>query len=446
MPRLGTRREVVAQTVVADDYPLTEVPQSARRGLLSLTTVLLGFVFFTPTMLAGAQVATAFRPGALFTVLLTGSLILGTYVAVLAVIGARTGLTTVLLARYTLGSGGSKWADILLGGTQVCWYAVTAAFLSELIVEAFGWQGFEWLVIILGSALTGLTAYIGYRGIEVLSALSVPLMFILCCWVVVRATDEVGGLGGFGATEPTTVLPWATAVTIVVGTFVSGGTQTPNWSRFARLPRQAFVAAFGSFFVANLLMLVFGAVGALAFAEGDFVSVLLRLNLTVAAVVLLALNVWTTQDNAAYAFGLAGAELTGVHGKRPFVVGGIAIAMVLALSGIYEALPQYLVLLGVLIPPLGGTIIGDYVFVWRGKLPPVNRTRFVRFRWTCVGAYATGTAVAFVSDQVEFGLPPVQGILVAIVAVPLFESLARRLGRQHNHTVLRSGETTTVPA
>lgn len=183
-------------------------------------------------------------------------------------------------------------------------------------------------------------------------------------------------------------------------------------------------------------MLVFGAVGALAFAEGDFVSVLRYLDLTLAAVVLLGLNVWTTQDNAAYAFGLAGAELTGVRGKRPFVVGGIAIAMVLALSGIYEALPQYLVLLGVLIPPLGGTIIGDYVFVWRGTLPPLARTRFVRFRWTCAAAYVTGTVVAFGTDQLALGLPPVQGIVAAILAVPLFEALARRAGWHTTHVVL----------
>lgn len=434
MAMLDTQRSAAAQTVAADDFPLTEVPLTARRGLFSLVTVLLGFVFFTPTMLAGAQVAAAFRPGSLLTILVTGSLILGTYVAVLAVIGARTGLTTVLLARYTLGIKGSKWADLLLGGTQVCWYAVTAAFFADLVVQAFGWHGYEWLVIIVGAALTGVTAYYGYRGIEVLSTLSVPLMFALCCWVLIRATDEVGGIGGFASAEPTDAIPWATAVTIVVGTFVSGGTQTPNWSRFAQLPRQAFIAAFGAFFFANLMMLVFGAVGALAYGEGDFVAVMLHLNLTLAAVVLLALNVWTTQDNSAYAFGLAGATLTGVPGKRPFVVGGVAIAVVLALSGIYEALPQYLVLLGVLIPPLGGAIIGDYVFVWRGKLPQVGETRFVPFRWTCIAAYAAGTITAFVTDQLAYGLPPVQGILVAMLAVPVFEWCAVRLGVHVTHS------------
>jgi cytosine permease len=427
------KKRPAAQILAEDDFPLTEVPHNARRGLFSLITVLLGFVFFTPTMLAGAQISTGFRPGSLLTILVTGSLILGCYVAVLAVIGARTGLTTVLLARFTLGSRGSKWADILLGGTQVCWYAVTAAFFAELVAQAFGWHGYEWLIIVVGASLTGVTAYYGYRSIELLSTLSVPLMFALCCWVLFMAFDEVGGAAGFGSIEPTSAIPWATAVTIVVGTFVSGGTQTPNWSRFARLPRDAFVAAFGAFFLANLLMLFFGAVGAMAYGNGDFVTVLLQLNVTLAAVLLLALNVWTTQDNSAYAFGLAGATLTGVPGKRPFVVGGIAIAVVLALSGIYEALPQYLVLLGVLIPPLGGTIIGDYLFVWRGTLPPVNETRFVPFRWTCIAAYAAGTVTAVVTDQLAYGLPPVQGIIVAILAVPVFEWCAKVLGRHTIH-------------
>ncbi|HEX6988229.1 MAG TPA: cytosine permease, partial [Bacillota bacterium] len=36
---------------VDPDYPLAQVPASARRGFWSLTVVLLGFTFFTPTML-----------------------------------------------------------------------------------------------------------------------------------------------------------------------------------------------------------------------------------------------------------------------------------------------------------------------------------------------------------------------------------------------------------
>ncbi|MDA8369650.1 MAG: cytosine permease [Nocardiopsaceae bacterium] len=425
------------ETVASDDYPLTEVPLRARRGLFSLLTVLLGFVFFTPTMLAGAQLSAAFRWNELVSVLVVGSLVLGLYVAALSWLGARTGLTTVLLARYTLGRFGAKWAGLLLGGTQVCWYAVTAVFLSELLVQALGWQDYTWLVIVLSSILTGAIAYYGYRGLEVLSGLSVPLMFGLCCWVTVQALNEVGGWGGLNAVDPRESLPWATAVTIAVGTFVSGGTQTPNWSRFARLPWQAFVAAFGAFFVGNLMMLVFGAIGAVAFQADDFVAVLLQMNMVIAAITLLFFNVWTTQENAAYAFGVAGAEIFGVAGKRPFIIIGVAAAILLALTGIYEALPQYLVLLGILIPPLGGVIIGDHIFVWRSrKLPSVEETRFLAVRWSCVTAYLLGTIVALVSDHMAIGLPPVQGIVVAALAVPVAEGMFRMLGvgTQHQHT------------
>ncbi|MGH3665729.1 MAG: cytosine permease [Egibacteraceae bacterium] len=427
-------------TSVDPDYPLAEVPAGARRGLVSLLVVLLGFTFFTPTMLAGAQIGVAFSFGDFLWVILLGSIILGGYVAVLATIGARSGLTTVLLSRYTLGTGGAKWADLLLGGTQVGWFAVTVAFLAQLLAEALGITGLTWLFMIVGGVLMGVTAYYGYRGMEILSAVSVPLLFVLAFWVLARALGEVGGWGGLSAVEPTETMALGTALTIVVGTFASGGTQTPNWSRFARRPWQGFVAALAAFFLANMLMLFFGAVGAIAFQESDFVAVLLQLNLVVAAVLLLLFNLWTTNDNAAYAFGVAGAELCDVDRKRPFVVGGVAIGIVLALTGVYDLLPQYLLLLGVFIPPLGGAIIGDYLFVWRGRLPELASVEFRRFRWSAIAAYVLATVVAFVSSRAEVGIPPLHGVVVAALAVPLLEWLLGRFGVDQRPRVRASTE------
>ncbi|HCJ57788.1 MAG TPA: cytosine permease, partial [Clostridiaceae bacterium] len=118
------------------DYPLDHVPQSARVGLLSLSAVLLGLTFFSPTMVAGGQVAASFGLNKFMTAMILGNLILGLYVAIMSVIGTKTGLTSVLLSRYTLGTGGSKWASFLLGGTQLGWYAVSAAYVAEIFVKA----------------------------------------------------------------------------------------------------------------------------------------------------------------------------------------------------------------------------------------------------------------------------------------------------------------------
>ena len=93
--------------VVDPDYPVTPVPRHARKSFVSLAVVLLGFTVFTPTMLAGAQLGAAFSLSELVQVILLGSLVLGVYVAVLGFIGARTGLTTVVMSRYVLGQRGA---------------------------------------------------------------------------------------------------------------------------------------------------------------------------------------------------------------------------------------------------------------------------------------------------------------------------------------------------
>lgn len=74
------------------DYPLSPVPAAARRGLISISVVLLGFTFFYPTMYAGAQIGRACRfwPD-LFLILGAGSLILGFYVAGLCAVSASPG-------------------------------------------------------------------------------------------------------------------------------------------------------------------------------------------------------------------------------------------------------------------------------------------------------------------------------------------------------------------
>jgi cytosine permease len=419
---------------VDPDYPIDPVPAHARKSLFSLAVVLLGFTFFTPTMLAGAQIGAAFRFGPLMAVLLLGSVVLGVYVAVLGAIGARTGLTTVLMARYSFGDKGSKLVSVLLGGTQVGWYGVTVAVLAQLTAQALGWEssGAEIALMVVGGAVMGATAYWGYKGMYALSLVSVPLLLALAGWVTWRSLEEVGGWSGLTAVEPTETLSVAAAVTIIVGTFASGGTQAPNWTRFARTPVVGFVAALVAFLVGQLLMLFFGAIGAVAFGEPDFVLVLFQLGLVAWGVVFLIGNLWTTNDNTAYNFGVAGAEIFNSPTKKPFVVGGVVLGTLLAITGIYDNLIQYLVWLGILIPPVGGVIIGDFLARWRHGVPDVATHDFPAVQWGNVGAYALGSLVAWASQELSWGIPPVNGILVALVAATVVSrsagtgALARR--------------------
>ncbi|MGK9219950.1 MULTISPECIES: cytosine permease [unclassified Microbacterium] len=415
------------QAAVDVDYPVSPVPASARKSFFSLVVVLLGFTIFTPTMLAGAELGTAFGLRDLLLVILVGSAVLGAYVATLGWIGARTGLTTVVMARYSLGTTGSKLASVLLGGTQIGWYGVVVGTIGDLTAQAFSWDGYgpRAAIMIAVSALMCLTACYGYRGMYWVSLVSTPLILILAVWVVFRSLDEVGGWSGLAAIQPEGSMTLAVAITTVVGTFVSAGTQAPNWTRFGRTGRQAVWACVIGFLVGNGLMILFGAIGAITFGEGDFVLVLYQLGLVGWGLFLLFGNLWKSNADAAYSFGVAGAALFERPSKLPFVVVGSVIGTVLALLGVNAHLPQYLSLLGVFIPPLGGVIIGDYLARWRRTQMPEGQT-LPRLNVLNLVVYAVASVLAWGSGVLEIGIPPVIGILAATLLTMAVSPLARR--------------------
>ena len=63
---------------------------------------------------------------------------LGAYVAAIGFLGARTGLTTVVMSRYTFGTAGSKLVSVLLGGTQIGWYGVAVGSIGQMTALEIG--------------------------------------------------------------------------------------------------------------------------------------------------------------------------------------------------------------------------------------------------------------------------------------------------------------------
>ncbi len=409
---------VVDAAVVDPDYPLERVPLAKRRGPVSVTIVMAGFVFFVPTLVTGGLVSASTGFGPYLPIAAVAAGVLALYIGVLGLISARTGLSTVLVARMVLGKVGGKWASVLLGGTQVGWYAITVAVLGDLVGQALGLET-TWPIVVVGGIGMAATAYFGIKGIEILSWVKVPLMLGLCLWVTFRAFSTAGGLSGLLGFDGDGSIPLAAAMTMLIATFISGGTQVGNWSRFSTPKIGTLWLVVGGVFLIQGAMLFFGAVGTAAYGISDFAELLLTMGLAGAGLFLVVANLWTTNDNTAYAYGVAGAELFGKNDKRPFIIGGTVVAIVLAVTGVTDALPGFLIMLGTLVPPLGGVIIGTFFLVWKGKDPMTAIDGAPAVVWSAVLAYAAGVAAAFLTNELAWGIPPLQGIVVAAVAAPL---------------------------
>ena len=411
-----------------NDYPLSEVPQHARKGLASMAMVLLGFTFFTATMFAGGKLGVAFDFTTLLMVIVLGNLLLGIYAASLGYIAFKSGLNTVLMGRFCFGERGSKLSDLILGLTQVGWYAWGTATAAVVLGKYFQLDSGAvlGLMLLFGMAFCA-TAYIGYRGLEILSWIAVPAMGLLLVLSMTVATTQVGGLDGLLALTPSASLDLSTALTLVFGTFVSGATQATNWTRFARDGKTAVLSSLVGFFIGNGLMIVVGAYGAMVYQQPDIVEVMVLQGLSVAAVVMLFLNLWTTQDNTIYNFAAAGCNLVRQDRRGTITLVGAGIGTLLAIAGMSDMLIPFLILLGSVIPPIGGVIMADFFHGHKGRYPQLSTTTLPRFNGVGLGAYAIGAVCAYVSPWVA----PLVGIGVAALSyVVLFEIQRVRVARQ----------------
>ncbi|MBD0268928.1 MAG: cytosine permease [Cyanobacteria bacterium Co-bin8] len=402
----------------SEDYPLSAVPLTARKSFWSLAPLLMGFALTSTTLFAGGAIGPSFTFPALLTVILIGNIILGAYCASLGFIAAKSGLTTVLMARFSFGNIGSRWVDFVMGATQIGWYAFTTAVIVQVLMSLFGLEpgssgygALYFVLVFFFNYIFCATAYIGYAAMDWLSRLAVPAMLVL---IVISFTIAFGDLGAAQIAPPTGELSLGAALAIVIGTFISGGTQATNWSRFANSGKNAILSTLLAFTLINGLLVFAGAFCTMVYGTQDLIQAMAMQGILAGAVLLLILNVWTTQDNTIYSFAVAGSNMFRTNKRHAFVLGGATFALVLTLSGIYEMLPSYLIFLGTVIPPIGGIIMVDFWVKHRGSFPDLDAP-LPAFNWAGIIAYVVASAVGYFTGQMDLGIGPVNGIVTAAV-------------------------------
>ncbi|WP_102348119.1 cytosine permease [Bacillus sp. Marseille-P3661] len=404
------------------DFSLEAVPQSHRHGFWKMLVVMLGLTFFSASMLSGGTLGMGLTLVQFIGIVLAGNLILGAYTGALAYIAAKTGLSTHLLTRYAFGEKGSYLSSFLLAGTQVGWFGVGVAMFAVPVQKVTG-MDMNLLVIVSGLLMT-ITAIYGMKALAILSFIAVPLITVLGSFSAFKATETVGGFEGLLQYQPAEAIGLAAALTICVGSFISAGTLTPDFTRFAHTKRSAVITTVIAFFIGNSLMFVFGAIGAIATGQSDISEVMFIQKLILPAILVLGLNIWTTNDNALYASGLGFSNITKIKKSKVVVFNGIVGTI--AAMWLYNNFVGWLSILGATLPPIGAIILADYFIVNRGKYKKFEQMKFKAVNWIALVAWGAGVVTAnFVP-----GIPPVNALLgSAITFVVISKLVAQTEGK-----------------
>lgn len=386
------------------DYSLEAVPESARKGFWNMFFVMVGFTFFSASMSVGAKLGNGLDLSGFIWACIIGGVILSAYCGVLAFIGASTGMTMDLLCRRAFGTKGSYLSSFLLGFTQIGWFGVGVAMFSIPAAELLGVN--EWVLTIIAGLLMTATAATGMKGLEIVAYISVPLIVILGVYSMITAGVEGGGLAAiFGQSAGKISL--FTGVGYVIGSFISGGTATPNFIRFAKNRKVAVWTTVIAFFLGNTLMFCFGAIGGAFTGKEDIFYVMIAQGLAIPALIVLGANIWTTNNNALYTGGLGLANITGKPMKYLTWVAGI-IGTALAIW-LYYNFVGWLNILNCALPPIGMIVILDY-FKNRSKYDGKHAEAVVN--WFNVLGIIAAAAVA---NFLQWGIAAVNAMVVSAI-------------------------------
>ncbi len=412
------------QVKISGDFEQGTVPQEARRGFWSMLVVMLGFTFFSASMFAGGKLGAGMSFKGFMASVLVGNLLLGAYTGTLAYMAAKTGASLHILSRYAFGRQGSYIPSFIMGITQVGWFGVGVAMFAIPVQKYFiqlGWGNDSrlllWAIVLISGALMTITAYFGIKSLTILSFFAVPAIIVLGCWSsgVALFGNEAAGWQKLIAYQPSaeSAIGLSAAIAVSIGSFISGGTCTPDFVRFSKTAKVATWTTVIAFFLGNSLMFFFGAAGTMVHDKADISDVLALQGLLVFAIVALGLNIWTTNDNAIYTSGLGFSNITGIP-KRFTVLFNGALGTIAGLW-LYDNFIGFLNFLNTIIPPVGAVLIADFFFN-RKKYQQIEDCNFGNIRVPAVVAWLAGSAVAFV----PFGVTAINGMVVsALVYIAL---------------------------
>ncbi len=405
------------------DYTNMPVDKKGRKSNLSMFMVMLGFTFFSASMWVGQQLASGLTWSQFLWAILLGGAILAAYTGALGWIGAESGLTLDMLARKSFGSKGSWLPSAMISFTQTGWFGVGLAMFAipvakeimglEVTPDSMPWEGYL-LVFVAGILMTA-SAYYGIKSLTIVSYIAVPAVAILGTVAMILAISrgDAGLVAQFA--KGTKDLGIIAGAGLVVGSFVSGGTATPNFTRFAKNAKVGLLITVVAFFLGNSLMFLFGAVSSIYAGGNDIFEVMLNLNLFYLAVLVLGLNIWTTNDNALYTAGLGLSNIFGLSKKTMVIISGIIGT--LASVWLYWNFCDWLNVLNCTLPPVGIILILHY-FTHRGK-----EEKETVVNWSAVIGVVAGAVVA---NLVHWGFASINGMIVASICWGLGQLISKK--------------------
>lgn len=401
------------------DEALTPVPANKRQHWIVPAMIFGGLEFSIPVLLTGALLATHFGISKIFWILfVTLFVIQWIGNAVAGYMGAKTGVSSSVIARSSFGHVQARWIiGLITFFVGLGWWALQTAVTGEAIAAMLGvdYQN-NFLMLALITTICGLIfaipSVLGYSSMKWTDIIAVPAGLLLIVTGVYLVMKDSGG-ASIMAWDPTPGITVLAAISLILGMNVSQWVGVQDYTRYAKPKiKDNILIPLGIIGVGFPLFLV-GAIMSVGAGEADIVLIMMGLGFPVWGFLILWLSTWTSQIVNSYSMGLSMANMLNVNsskGRALLTLLGIALGLVLALGGILQYFENFLYISGIIYGPIAGVMIADFFFIRK-------QTYKDNPGWNWVATFAMGVGVwfAYWTQYVnEMGIPAVQALFVSL--------------------------------
>lgn len=353
------------KAAMGDDYSLTRVPMSARQSLWSITIVRVGALATISQFILGASLGYGMTFWQAFWATMFGSVILQVISFLLGYAGAREGLSTSLLSRWTgFGKHGSSIIGAVIAISCIGWFGVQNSVFANGIVEATGGK----LSLPVAATITGLGVTVlvifGFKLLSITATITVPLFLLAVGYGIFKVLKDHSIIDLMSVSPAGEPMSMGAAATMVAGGFIIGAVITPDFSRFAKNGKDVFWMATIGVLIGELGINMIAVLMALAAKTNDVVSIMVTTSGWFGAFVVILSTVKINNLNL-YSSSLGFTNIFDSvfniklnRGMVTLVIG--VIGTVLSIMGILDHFVGFLTFLGVLVPPIAGIIVVDY--------------------------------------------------------------------------------------
>jgi cytosine permease len=393
-----------------EDYGSSPVPEGEGKGWFGIGIVYWGIAVCLPAFLIAGLIAGPAKLGTSIGAFVVGSIVLGAIAILTGIVGGQTKLSTGLSARFTFGKYGANVLQLVLFFGAWGWFGVQLGFMASGFGNgglAFVFNGAipNWVIIIVGGILMTITAMYGFKAIEKLTLVAIPLLLIVIIATIVSVYGDGVTLKSVASTTGEGAMPFGAAVSVIIGSFIVGALIAPDITRYSKSKKASgWGMAFGMLVGFPLVLILGGIMVKGAGGEFDFSRVMLSNNSgfwVVLAVITIILAAWTTNDNNLYSGALSLNAMFPSLKKWMITIVSGAVGTILALLGINTGagFQTFLGFLMVLIPPAASVIVVDY-YLFRGdankNFAPADVNNVPNFRALPFIAWMLGSGFGFI--------------------------------------------------